>query len=380
MSQPLGGLSQELEQDRAKLERELAEIEMLLRQTASEAERHEARRAQAEERLVALEQSLPEPPEQVVEARAQLLSQTRRSTLMQAQLDVLSGKQRALQRYYDRISATLPALHDAGPGSDAVPSAAGEPGAAGEHRAPAAVVMAAQEGLRREIARQMHDGPAQSIANIALHAQVVQRLFERQPERAGAELTELVRMVQHALEATKDFIFDVRPMVLDDLGLVPTLRRTCAERGRRSETPIRFESVGPDRRLRSELESAVFRIVDDTLSAYLHKGALEVLVRLDWSDGELRAIVRGQPAAARQPVEAVARQAVAAARRDRQMPAALANMIREQESAGEGTGASLPELIWRDIEQRAGAAGISVSRNADGTAIEAIVGPSASAS
>ena len=87
----------------------------------------------------------------------------------------------------------------------------------------------------REIARQMHDGPAQSIANIALQAQIVQRLVRARPERAADELKELVAMVQQALEATKTFIFDVRPMVLDDLGLVPTLRRSAAERSRRSE-------------------------------------------------------------------------------------------------------------------------------------------------
>ena len=78
--------------------------------------------------------------------------------------------------------------------------------------------MAAQEEMRREIARQMHDGPAQSIANIALQAQVVQQIITRDPRQAEAELRALVGMVQNALEATKNFIFDIRPMVLDDLG------------------------------------------------------------------------------------------------------------------------------------------------------------------
>ena len=128
--------------------------------------------------------------------------------------------------------------------------------------------MAAQEEMRREIARQMHDGPAQSIANIALQAQVVERLFTRDPAQAEVELRELVTMVQGALEATKTFIFDVRPMVLDDLGLVPTLRRTAAERSRRSGMAVGFESVGADARLGTELESAMFRIVDDAVIGY----------------------------------------------------------------------------------------------------------------
>ena len=192
-------------------------------------------------------------------------------------------------------------------------------------------VLAAQEQMRGEIARQMHDGPAQSIANIALQAQIVEHLYERDPTRAQAELGELVNMVQQALEATKSFIFDIRPMVLDDLGLVPTLRRSAREQSRRSDVEVRFESIGSDRRLGTDLEGALFRIVDDAVGGYLEVGPVSVLVRLEWAEQALRAIVRARPAGGDESAEAVARKAVAAARRDRQLPAALATMIHEQE-------------------------------------------------
>ena len=91
------------------------------------------------------------------------------------------------------------------------------------------VILSAQEDLRREIARSMHDGPAQSLTNIVLQSQIVDRLLERDPAVARGELKLLVQMVQQTLDATKNFIFDVRPMVLDDLGLVPTLRRATRE-------------------------------------------------------------------------------------------------------------------------------------------------------
>ena len=145
-------------------------------------------------------------------------------------------------------------------------------------------MLAAQEQMRGEIARQMHDGPAQSIANIALQAQIVEHLYERDPTRAQAELGELVNMVQQALEATKSFIFDIRPMVLDDLGLVPTLRRSAREQSRRSDVEVRFESIGSDRRLGTDLEGALFRIVDDAVGGYLEVGPASVLVRLEWTE------------------------------------------------------------------------------------------------
>ena len=137
---------------------------------------------------------------------------------------------------------------------------------------PAAVsrlVLGAQEDLRREIARAMHDGPAQSLTNIVLQAQIVERLVVRDPASAAGEVRQLVAMVQHTLDATKSFIFDVRPMVLDDLGLVPTLRRATRERGRRAGIAVEFESMGQDRRLPMDLESGLFRMLDEALAAYL---------------------------------------------------------------------------------------------------------------
>src|SRR3982074_2570136 len=124
------------------------------------------------------------------------------------------------------------------------------------------MVLSAQEDLRREIARAMHDGPAQSLTNIVLQAQIVDRLVSRDPEMARGEIRQLVAMVQSTLDATKSFIFDVRPMVLDDLGLVPTLRRAARERGRRAGVPVEFDSMGSDRRLPMDLESGLFRILD----------------------------------------------------------------------------------------------------------------------
>ena len=159
--------------------------------------------------------------------------------------------------------------------------------------ADSAAVLRAQEDLRRDIARQMHDGPAQSLANIALQSEIVERLVARGDQRAPAELEALRKMVQSTLTATKEFIFDVRPMVLDDLGLVPTLRRTAIDRGHRAGLEIDFDSSGTDRRLGPDLESGLFRILDDVISGYLALRPARVTVRLDWSPRELSATVRG---------------------------------------------------------------------------------------
>jgi len=381
MNEQLTALADDLERDQQTLQRELDEIEMLLTQTAGESERAESRRTQAEERLAQIERDPSAPLEAVAEARAQVLNQTRRSTLMQAQVDVLGGKQRALVRYRDRVANALPVVRAvagtaSGTAADVISGGSAANGSGTVPTTGSAVsgdVLAAQEQMRREIARQMHDGPAQSIANIALQAQIVQRYFERDPQRAGPELNALVAMVQQALEATKTFIFDVRPMVLDDLGLVPTLRRSTAERARRSGVAVQFESVGTDRRLTTEVESGLFRMIDDGVAAFLGVRARAVLVRLDWSEAAVRATVSGttpDPSTDDQRAKA----AVAAARRDKNLPDALASMIHEQEEVEAARNAGLPESVRAEIEQRAAPLGISVTLSDDGWQLEMIAG------
>ena len=335
--------------DAASLERELGEIDLLVSQARAEAARHEAKRAQAADKLTS--GSTPASPEQT----ATLITLTRRAALMEAQVDILEAKRRTLARFRDALIAHAEAV-GAGPSSER------EGGAEGDEspRLPPAVsriVLSAQEDLRREIARAMHDGPAQSLTNIVLQAQIVDRLLERDPELARSEIGLLISMVQQTLDATKSFIFDVRPMVLDDLGLVPTLRRAARERGRRAGIPVEFDSIGGDRRLAVDIESGLFRILDEALAAYLSVGPHTVSLRLDWSDDVIEATI-----VARRPREpgvpsAPAPEAPASA----DLPAALASMVadrRADEAAVEDEArraaiAALPAPAWREIQQRA---------------------------
>jgi two-component system, NarL family, sensor histidine kinase DegS len=342
-----------------KLDRELAEIGMLVTQARTEAGRHEARRAQGAEKLAAAKSDAKE----AVELATQLVALTKRATVMEAQVEVLEGKQRALARYRDGLAgyaASLRTLAD-GVGDTWLPLEApdaGADGAPGSAEAEAAalppaisrVVLAAQEDLRREIARAMHDGPAQSLTNIVLQAQIVDRLLDRDPALAKRELALLAGMVQQTLEATKSFIFDVRPMVLDDLGLVPTLRRTARERGRKAGLAVTFDSAGADRRLGVDMESALFRIVDEALTAYLGREPEQVGVQLDWGER-----LRIEVTASRRSVAAEAEDAAAPAP-GADVPPALAAMIEDRRARARAAAPGpiqLPPTAWREIQGRA---------------------------
>src|SRR5205807_133324 len=103
------------------------------------------------------------------------------------------------------------------------------------------------EEERMRIARDMHDGPAQSMANLVLQAEVLERLLLKDPAAMVSELIDFKSVVREALDETWRLIFDLRPMTLDDLGLVPTLRRFVKEYGDKSGIVARFHLVGEER-------------------------------------------------------------------------------------------------------------------------------------
>jgi two-component system sensor histidine kinase DegS len=365
-----GGLGDEL----ARLGRELDEISMLAQQAAGEAERHEGRRVKADERVSQLEREPRQDANELREARSQQLTFTRRATLFEAQQQVLEGKQRTLIRYRDRIAQLDEQLAVLDPSGLATNPVTSTPAAGPSVSVEPASILRAQEELRREIARQMHDGPAQSLANIALQAEIVQRMVVRSDPRVQSELEALRTMVQHALDATKGFIFDVRPMVLDDLGIVPTLRRTAVDRSRRSGVEVEFVSQGQDRRIAADLESGVFRLVDDLMGAYLALRPSRLTVQLDWTEGELAVRVRTDWPAAAKPAQPATQRTEQALRDD--LPPALRAMIEETrtdvELAAAATTSLAPGLV-SELEQRARGLGLTMSVVDKGSSVELTV-------
>ena len=371
----LAELAARVTRELATIDGELAEIEMLVQQARTEAERHELKRSQTAEKLAGMPEAAP--PEDVIAVTSQLVSMTRRASVMEAQVEVLEGKYKTLLRFRESLGEIGDSLGVAVVGGLELDHRVGGLPLGDEQATPAMsrIVLSAQEDLRREIARAMHDGPAQSLTNIVLQAQIVERIVAKDPELARGEVRQLVSMVQQTLDATKSFIFDVRPMVLDDLGLVPTVRRAARERGQRAGVAVEFESMGADRRLPMELESGLFRLLDEAMGAYLSAAPDRVSVRLDWQDEALEghvAAIRDRSRAVDDAEKEVASRAVIPT--DKDLPPALAAMMedrREQaeaaaEAARSAAIVSMPADAWREIQQRAATVGITAELLASG--------------
>lgn len=122
-----------------------------------------------------------------------------------------------------------------------------------------------QEEERQRLARAMHDGPAQSLTNFILQAEICQRLFERNPDRASEELDNLKTNASRTFQKVRDFIFDLRPMMLDDLGVAPTIRRYVESYREKNDIEVPLDILGEERRLENYREVMIFRGLQDVM-------------------------------------------------------------------------------------------------------------------
>lgn len=143
-------------------------------------------------------------------------------------------------------------------------------------------VIKAQEEERRRVAREIHDGPAQLLANVVLRIDVCQKLFDADPSRARDELGQLKDLVRLSLQDVRKIIFDLRPMALDDLGLVPALRTYLKDYQSKTAIETDFAFFGQDRRFENAFEVAMFRLVQESLTNVAkHARASRVWVKVE---------------------------------------------------------------------------------------------------
>ena len=126
------------------------------------------------------------------------------------------------------------------------------------------------------------------MANVVLQSEISERLYDVDQQKSRGELASLRQMVNKTLQELRGFIFELRPMILDDLGLVPTLRRYVQTLIDKHGVRIDFSSTGRDRRLPSDDEVAIFRLIQDSLVERIEKAqAKDIVLGMGWKDETL---------------------------------------------------------------------------------------------
>ena len=158
-------------------------------------------------------------------------------------------------------------------------------------------IIEAQEDERKRLSREIHDGPAQMMANVMMRSDLIEKIYkERSASEAISEIRNMKKMVRSALYEVRRIIYDLRPMALDDLGLVPTLKKyllTIEEYHK--TTRIQFTNIGEDKRLPSKYEVALFRMIQESVqNALKHAGASLIQVKLEIMTDQVMVVIKDE--------------------------------------------------------------------------------------
>jgi two-component system sensor histidine kinase DegS len=128
-------------------------------------------------------------------------------------------------------------------------------------------VIKAQEEERRRVAREIHDGPAQTLSSIVHKLEICERHIDTDLEKAREELKNLKRTVRDSLIDVRRIIYDLRPMSIEDLGLIPTLEKYIEKFSLESDIQVNFQIIGVKRDIQDKnVTLTIFRIVQEALN------------------------------------------------------------------------------------------------------------------
>ncbi|WP_010647637.1 sensor histidine kinase [Oceanobacillus massiliensis] len=155
-------------------------------------------------------------------------------------------------------------------------------------------IIEAQEDERRKISREIHDGPAQMLANILLRSELMERTVrDGTAEQAIAEIRSVREMVRSSLYEVRRIIYDLRPMALDDLGLVPTIKKYVANISDYNHLTVDFTVIGEEKRFNQKYEIAFFRLMQESIqNAIKHSGANLIQVKLEIRRDSLTMLIK----------------------------------------------------------------------------------------
>jgi signal transduction histidine kinase len=151
-------------------------------------------------------------------------------------------------------------------------------------------ITAGVENERRSLARELHDDTIQAL--IVLN-QRIQLMVMNSPDTQKNTLNELQALVQQSMTNLRRMIRGLRPIYLEDLGLVTSLEMLVRELAQTAEIPITFISTGQERRLDPQSEMSIYRMVQESLNNVIHHAnAQHAWVKLEFSETHLLAQIR----------------------------------------------------------------------------------------
>jgi len=278
-----GGDELDLQSELEETERALREVTLMIEQSQGEVMKLSQRNAAITTHLQQVQNQFDKmPPQEIRNAYDSALDAQQRLFVMRGQLEKLQNEKNHLERFKSALERARATSGSSGT-------------AAGGARGPLAnveMLVNAQETERQRLSRQMHDGPAQALSNFILQTEIAMRLMDVDAAQARDELNNLKTSAMGTFQKVRNFIFELRPMMLDDLGLAPTVRRYADAFKEQTGLDIGVTITGHERRLEPYLEVMLFRAIQELLgNAARHSQSSLVNVILDLGEDRIRVSV-----------------------------------------------------------------------------------------
>ncbi|MBK8780497.1 MAG: hypothetical protein IPO22_01530 [Anaerolineales bacterium] len=215
------------------------------------------------------------------------LDAQQRLFIMRGQLEKLQNDKTHLEKYKTVLDEIASRANTPSSAPSATPGGSPKSQMAGIE-----MIVNAQEAERQRLSRQMHDGPAQALSNFILQTEIAMRLMDIDPAQARDELGDLKASAMSTFQKVRNFIFELRPMMLDDLGLTPTLKKYADAFKEQTGLDVSVTVTGVERRLEPYLEVMIFRAVQELLgNAARHSQASLIKVQVDLGNDLIRVSV-----------------------------------------------------------------------------------------
>jgi two-component system, NarL family, sensor histidine kinase DegS len=279
-----GGAEMDLQVELAETQRTLRDINLKIGQSQGEMVKLAQRNATITTHLQQAQAKMDKlPPAELRMAYDSALDAQQRLLYMRGQLEKLQSDRDHLQK----LKAVLEKVT-----SESSSAATTGESAVNAKTASVEMLVDAQESERQRLSRQMHDGPAQALSNFILQTEIAMRLLDVDPGQAREELSNLKVAAMSTFQKVRNFIFELRPMMLDDLGLAPTLRKYTEAFREQTSLDVNVAVTGTERRMEPYIEVMIFRAIQELIgNASRHSQATTARVLLDMGDQLARVTV-----------------------------------------------------------------------------------------
>jgi len=283
---PWQEFQQQIQAELEKAKNALRETSLMFDQSQSELSRLTQRNTSIAAHLQQVRTQLESMSKADIQtAYASALDSQQRLLLMRGQLERLQKEKEVWQQYVDILEKANSFF------ADNQQAKAGRSGGSTIE-----MLVNAQEAERQRLSRQMHDGPVQALSNFIVQAEIAAHVFDQSPEAAKEELNKLKNSAMSTFQKVRMFIAELRPMMLDDLGLLPTARRYVDTFKEQMGVDVMLTVKGTDRRLEPYEEVMVFRALQELMgNAVRHNqdapSKLQLTVQILLDEKTLRVIV-----------------------------------------------------------------------------------------